>query len=305
MEIKKVSIIGQGALGILFGHQMSKHMPREDLRFIADAERIARYQKEAVYCNGERCDFQYVAPGEQCEPADLLLFTVKYNALKDAVAAVKNHVGPNTIILSLLNGISSEGIIAEIYGMEHILYCVAQGMDAVKEGNALTYHNMGLLSFGSGENGVVSEKERAVSEFFTKVEIPHEIPADMKHRMWGKFMTNVGVNQTSAVYGCNYGCLQAEGPARDMMILAMREVMALSALENVPLTQDDLSYWLHVLSTLNTEGKPSMRQDVEAKRLSEVELFAGAVLAFGKKYVYPTPVNQIFYDKMLAIEKEY
>ncbi len=48
-----------------------------------------------------------------------------------------------------------------------------------------------------------------------------------------------------------------------------------------------------------------MRQDVEAKRLSEVELFAGTVLAFGKKHNYPTPVNQIFYDKMLAIEKTY
>ncbi len=304
MEIKKVSVIGLGALGVLFGHQMRKYMPKEDLRFIADENRIARYEKESVYCNGERCDFQYVAPGEPCEPADLLLFAVKYNALRDAVAAVKNHVGPNTIILSLLNGISSEGIIGETYGMEHVLYCVAQGMDAVKEGNALTYHNMGLLSFGSGETGV-SEKEKAVSEFFTKVEIPHEIPDNMKHRMWGKFMTNVGVNQTSAVYGCNYGCLQTEGPARDMMILAMREVMALSQLENVPLTEDDLSYWLNVLSTLNTQGKPSMRQDVEAKRLSEVELFAGTVLAFGKKHNYPTPVNQIFYNKMQAMEKAY
>lgn len=304
MEIKKVSIIGQGALGILFGHQMRKHMPKEDLRFIADAKRIARYQKESVYCNGERCDFEYVAPDAATEPADLLLFAVKYNALRDAVAAAKNHVGPNTIILSLLNGISSEGIIAETYGMEHILYCVAQGMDAMKEGNALTYHNMGLLSFGSGEQAI-SEKAKTVDRFFTKMEIPHEIPDDMKHRMWGKFMTNVGVNQTSAVYGCNYGCLQAEGPARDMMILAMREVMALSKLENVLLTEDDLSYWLNVLSTLSIEGKPSMRQDVEAKRLSEVELFAGTVLAFGKKHNYPTPVNQIFYDKMLAMETAY
>ena len=81
--------------------------------------------------------------------------------------------------------------------------------------------------------------------------------------------------------------------------------MALSKLENVPLKENDLSYWLNVLSTLNTEGKPSMRQDVEAKRLSEVELFAGTVLAFGIKHNYPTPVNQIFYDKMQAMEKTY
>ena len=57
MTIKKVSIIGLGALGILFGHHLSKKMPKEDLRIIADQERINRYEKEHVYCNGERCNF--------------------------------------------------------------------------------------------------------------------------------------------------------------------------------------------------------------------------------------------------------
>ena len=305
MEIKKVSIIGLGALGILFGNQMRKNMPKEDLRIIADGQRISRYMRDSVYCNGERCDFHYVTPDVICEPADLLIFAVKSGGLNAAISAVKNHVGPNTVILSLLNGISSEAVIGETYGMDKILYCVAQGMDAVKVHNQLTYHNAGMLSFGDVVPGIVSDKAKAVAEFFSKVGIRHEIPVDMQKRMWGKFMMNVGVNQTAAVYGCDYGQVQQEGPARDIMILAMREVLAISEKEGVNLTAEDMAYWLNILSTLSPEGKPSMLQDVEGKRRSEEELFAGTVLTFGKKHGIPTPVNQNFHDKIRFMESAY
>jgi 2-dehydropantoate 2-reductase len=139
MEIKTVSIVGLGALGVMFAHQMAKHLPQSDLRFVADEKRIRRYERDGVYCNGERCRFRYVTPKETGDPADLVIFAVKYKDLPDAVKAVKNQVGPDTVMLSLLNGISSEAIIGETYGMERLLLCVAQGMDAVKDGNRLTY----------------------------------------------------------------------------------------------------------------------------------------------------------------------
>ncbi|MED4351285.1 2-dehydropantoate 2-reductase [Schinkia azotoformans] len=305
MEIKKVSIIGLGALGILFGHHLSKRMPKEDLRIIADKNRIQKYQTDGVYCNDERCDFNYISPEEACEPADLLIFTVKFNGLQDAIKAVKNHVGENTIIISALNGISSEGVIGDAYGTDKVLYCVAQGMDAVKVGNKLTYANMGMLVFGDREPGIISEKVKAVKAFFEKTEFAHEVLTDMKEKLWGKFMLNVGVNQTVAVYESNYGEIQKDGPARDMMIAAMREVAMLSEKEGITLTEDDITYWLDVLSKLSPEGKPSMAQDVEARRFSEVDLFAGTVLELGKKYGIPTPVNKELYDRITKIESEY
>lgn len=305
MEIKKVSIIGLGALGVLFGNRLSKAMPKEDLRIIADRDRIERYERENVYCNGELCDFYYLAPGEPCEPADLLIFAVKFNNLKDAIKDARGHVGKHTIILSLLNGITSEGIIGETYGMDKILYCVAQGMDAVKVGNKLTCHHIGMLCFGDGVPGIISQNAKAVANFFDKTGVPYEVDTDMQKRLWGKFMLNVGVNQTVAVYESNYGEIQKDGESRDTMIAAMREVISLSQKEGVNLTEDDLSYWLHVLSTLNPEGKPSMRQDLEAKRYSEVELFSGTVLSLGEKYGVRTPVNQKLYDKVRSMESQF
>lgn len=305
MEIKKVSIIGLGALGILFGNQLAKNMPKEDVRVIADENRMKRYETEGVYSNGEHCQFHYVSPEKIVEPADLLIFTVKYHGLKDAIQAVKNHVGKDTIILSALNGISSEAIIGETYGMDNVLYCVAQGMDALKVGNQLTYENMGMLCFGDREPGIISEKVKSVAEFFKKTGVPYDIETNIAKRQWGKFMLNVGVNQTVAVYQTNFGEVQKEGQARDVMIAAMREVIALSEKEGIHLNEEDLQYWLKILGTLNPKGKPSMAQDVDAKRYSEVELFAGTVIEIGKKHGVHTPVNHELYSRIKEIESKY
>jgi len=305
MEIKNISIIGAGALGILFGHHLSKKIPKQDLRFIADQERIQRYQQEGIYCNEEQCDFQFVTPEESCEAADLLIFTVKYEGLKDAIQSVKHHVGEHTIILSALNGISSEAMIGETYGLDKVLYCVAQGMDAVKVGNRLTFDHMGMLCFGDRRPGEISEQTKSVAAFFEKTELPFEIDTNMVKRQWGKFMLNVGVNQTVAVYRSNYGEIQRDGQARDTMIAAMREVIALSEKEGISLTEADLDYWLNVLSALSPDGKPSMAQDVEAGRYSEVELFSGTVLRLAEKYGVDTPVNKGLYEKIKSIESRY
>jgi 2-dehydropantoate 2-reductase len=305
MEIRKVSIIGLGALGILFGNHFAKRMPKEDVRIIADRKRMDKYKKEHVYCNGEPCDFHYITPEEPCEPADLLIFTVKYEGLQDAVQAVQHHVGKDTIILSALNGITSEGIIGQVYGLDKMLYSVAQGMDAVKVGNKLTYDHMGMLCFGDQKPGMISDKVKTVAAFFDNIDFPYEVDTNMNKRIWGKFMLNVGVNQTVAVYKSNYGEVQREGEARDTMIAAMREVITLSEYEGVNLTEDGLNYWLSVLATLSPEGKPSMAQDLEARRYSEVALFAGAVLEMGEKHQIPAPINKKLYDTIKSIEGTY
>lgn len=305
MEIKTVSIVGLGALGVLFGNHLSKHMPKGALQIVADSERIERYRRDGIYCNGERCDFEYVAAEDTGATADLIIIAVKYDGLEGAIEAVKNKVGPETIILSLLNGITSERIIGEAFGAEKVLFSVAQGMDAVKVGSSLSYVNMGQICFGGDESGVQNEKVYAVKRFFEKTELPHELVFVMQKKLWSKFMLNVGVNQAAAVYGCDYGGIQKQGDARATMIAAMREVMQLSEKEGYPLTEEDLDYWLEVLSKLSPNGKPSMRQDIEARRKSELELFSGTVLELGKKHGIPCPINQMLYDTIKEIESTF
>jgi 2-dehydropantoate 2-reductase len=305
MEIKKVSLIGLGALGVLFAHQLSEQLPKDGLRIIADSERITRYRRDGIFINGRRLDFNYVTPEEPCGPADLLMIAVKFNDLDDAIRAVRNHVGPDTVILSILNGISSEEIIGRTYGMDKLLLCVAQGMDATKTGNKLICHSRGFLFFGDAEPGVVSEKAKAVDDFLTRMGVAHEIPADMRRHQWSKFMLNCGCNETTAVYLCDYEGIQKGGRYRDTMIAAMEEVLALGVKEGVRLTRDDIPYWENVLAGLNPKGKTSMQQDVEARRPSEVEMFGGTVMALSAKHGIPAPVNRMLYEKLKEIERGY
>lgn len=65
----------------------------------------------------------------------------------------------------MLNGVSSEEILAERFGETNILYCTAQGMDAVKVGNALTYAHAGMIVLGEKLPGEITPRVQAVADF--------------------------------------------------------------------------------------------------------------------------------------------
>ncbi|MDF2881792.1 MAG: 2-dehydropantoate 2-reductase [Clostridiaceae bacterium] len=305
MEIRNVSIVGLGALGTMYGKYFSDKLPKNQVRIIANQSRIDKYEHNGIYCNGEHCDFNYVLPEERQKPADLLIFSVKFNQLQQAIKDAAHQVGQNTIILSVLNGISSEEIIGKAFRMEKMLYCVAQGMDAVKIDNELNYKNMGMLCFGEQNNTLWSNKVTSVAEFFNSTDFPYEVPMNMNHKMWGKFMMNTGVNQTVAVFSTNYGGIQAEGEPRNIMIAAMKEVISISQKAGINLDESDLRYWLDVLSKLNPIGMPSMGQDMAAHRKTEVDLFSGTAITLGKKYNVPTPTNEWLYQKVQDMERNF
>lgn len=304
MKIEKVAIIGMGALGTMYGNYIVSKIGKENLRFIADKNRIERYRRDGVYCNGEKCDFEYVDTCDSTFKPDLLIFAVKFTALESAIKDAENFVSDNTIILSVLNGITSEEIIGEHFGMEKMLYCTVQGMDAVKTLNKLTYYHMGNITFGEKDN-TISEKVKIVKQFFDEIGLDSEVPSDMMARMWSKLMLNTGVNQSAAVFKGNYGTMVKEGIARDVMIGAMKEVLECAHAEGVNLSEKDIQKWLDVLKTLNPEGKPSLRQDTEAHRKTEVELFSGTIISLGKKLNIQTPYNDFLYKGIKEIEESY
>lgn len=304
MTIQTVSLIGLGALGIMYADKLSQALPYDKLRIIADKARITRYQQEGIYCNDKLCHFNYIEPNVAVEPCDLLIIATKFNGLEHAIEAVRSQVGEHTIIISLLNGVSSEQYLIEQFGEGKILYCVAQGMDATKTANRLHYNSSGLLCFGVSDPQYQYNVSK-LAEFLTRMNIAYEISSNIIRHLWSKFMFNVGVNQVIAVYGGHYANAQQEGPVRQTMIAAMNEVRLISEKNGINLTQQDIEYWLKVLTKLGPAGDPSMRQDVDAKRVTEVELFAGSVIHFAKKYAIAVPVNEQLYQQIKHIEATY
>lgn len=304
MRIDTVAIVGLGALGVMYGHHLSKALPDGALHAVADEKRIEEYRSSGITCNGEPCTFQYWTP-EAAQAADIVLVAVKQPGLQSAIQTMKHLVGEHTVILSLLNGIISERMLADSFGSDRLLLCTAQGMDALREGRSVSYANMGWLVFGDMVPGLPSDKAQSVAAFYEKTGVPYILADDMPHRLWSKFMLNCGVNQVLAVYGKSYADVQQPGRLRDLMLAAMHEVMELARKEGIVLSEEDVGGWMKLLATLNPAGKPSMQQDVEARRKSEVELFAGTVTRLGRKHGVPTPVNDDLYRRILEIESGY
>ena len=300
--MQAVGIIGLGALGVLFGQRLLENSA--DVRIIADLARAEKYRKQGVTCNGAPVDFRYVTP-EEAESVDLMIFATKEGGLQNAMETASGFIGENTLILSVLNGVSSEETIAARFGEKNVLYCTAQGMDAVKVGNALTYAHAGMIVLGEKQPGEITPRVQAVADFLNAHGVTAQSVGDMVRRQWGKLMLNVGINQTVMVFEGDYGTVQKPGKPRDIMIAAMREVQKLANLEGYPIDDAEFDDWVKLADSLSPAGKPSMRQDGEAHRKSEVELFAGTIIRRAEKYQLDVPINRWLYDTVKKMEAAY
>lgn len=299
--IGTISIIGAGALGAVYA-AMLYDMEPGCVAFVAGGERAGRLHREGVVVNGKPYHIPVISPEERIVPADLVIVAVKYQHLDDAIRDMKNRVGAETLILSVMNGIESEERIGAVYGMEKALYCVSVGIDALREGNRVIYTTQGKLFIGEAANPVLTKRVRRVQALFDQAGIVYETPPDMLRILWWKFMINVGINQASAVLRAPYAVFQAGGEARELMEAAMREVVRLAGKAGVDLSEADVSSFDPFLFRLNPQGKTSMLQDVEAGRKTEVEMFAGQVIELGRRYGVPTPVNQRLFAQIRKIE---
>ena len=142
-----------------------------------------------------------------------------------------------------------------------------------------------------------------MKELFEKADIPYNIPEDMLHELWWKFMVNVGINQISAVLKAPYGVFQKVKDAEELMKTASNEVIQLSCKAGINLKADAINEFIKVLSKLAPEGKTSMLQDIEAGRKTEVDIFSGTVIELGKKYGVATPVNNMLYKMIKTMEQ--
>ncbi|MCX5834475.1 MAG: ketopantoate reductase family protein [Deltaproteobacteria bacterium] len=299
--IKSVYIIGAGAVGAAYAGLLFE-MDKNNVAFIAAGERGERLRNQGVIVNGRHYPIPVFHPKEISSPADLVIVAVKHHHLDQAIGEMRKAVGDETTIISVMNGIDSEERIGSVYGMEKVLYAINVGIDALREGNRVTYRSQGKLLFGEARNPVWTERVRRVKEFIDRVGIVCEVPDDMIRTLWWKFMINVGINQVSAVLGGSYSVFQTSSRARELMASAMQEVIQLAAEAGVHLTDEDVGNWYAVLDSLNPSGKTSMLQDVEAGRKTEVEMFAGKVIELGRRYGVPTPVNERLFEEIRRLE---
>ena len=243
-----------------------------------DDARFERHANDALTVNGKPCALKSVR-ASKATPADLVILTVKTTGLDQALKTMERVVGPNTLIASLCNGITSEQKIAERFGWEHTVLGICQGMDAVFLNEELTFTNTGEIRFGAA-TGTDPATITAIDELYTRCGIAHTVESDIAHRMWAKLMLNDGINQTCMAYGGTYGSATEPGSEqRRCFVSAMRETLAVANAEGVELTEADLTQMVHLIEGIDPPACPRSAQDRIAQRKTEVEEFAGTIAA--------------------------
>ena len=302
MKIKSVLMAGAGAVGLPTAETIFKAEP-QSISILAKGERLERYQKKGLWVNGEKLDFHF----SHGEIADLIIIACKFYHLDQIIEDIGPSVGKDTIILSILNGISSEEIIGSKLGHQRLPLAMILGTDALFKDGEAKYSRKGIIHFGDAE-GKNGDREEAIKEFFTRTGVGFELEHDMKRALWYKYMFNVGANQTTAILRLPYSAIQNKGElgeipeARLLCEKGMQEVIAIANAEGIDLNKDDMENYLEKINLLDPTSYTSMCQDVLAGRKTELEMFSPTIMKLGKKHNIPVPVNEIFYLQLRTIE---
>ncbi len=304
MKIRKVTLIGLGAMGVFFAPKLNDFLGKDNFKVLAGGERRQRIENNGVTVNGKKHYFTVIAPESEAEPADLIIIAVKDTGLNQAIQDIRNQVGHDTQILCVMNGVDSEEQIAAVYGWEHVLYSYMRVSIVMKDGIANFDPEVGKVHFGEAKNIELSARVNEVKELFKACGINYMIDQDMIRGIWFKFMCNVGENLTCALLGISFGAYRVSDHANAIRRQAMREVVEIANRFKIDLSEDDIERQEDTIRNLPMANKPSTLQDLENGRPTEIEMFAGKVIRLGEELGVSTPLNWMFYHGIKVYEEK-
>lgn len=218
--------------------------------------------------------------------ADLLIVAVKATALTAAARSAGAMVGPDTIVVPMLNGvpwwfvggmqlnsIDPDGSIAQALPFEQILGCVvhascsrsAEGVVMVKHADKL------IIGEPDGES---SERLARIQALFERAGLRPDPTGNVRRAMWYKLWGNATINPLSALTRATCDKILADPQCRAWMLEGMAELAAVGAALGCPIGESGEER-MAVTARLGA-FKTSMLQDVEAGRPIELEALLGA-----------------------------
>ncbi len=188
-DIARIVFAGIGAIGAPYARCILRNRRDIAVSALVPAGKAASYLADPVTVNGELLPIPVEQGDDAAEPADLAIVAVKRRDLESAIDLLRPRVGETTQIISLLNGIDSEELLAASFGWDHVLYATCVGMDSNRSGHAIVLNALGAIHFGEAVNEApFTPRVGAVAGLFESARIPYRIPGDMLHELWWKLM---------------------------------------------------------------------------------------------------------------------
>lgn len=303
----KICVLGAGALGCAIGGVLAESgceltlvtrnaahvdaMNRDGLRLVEDGVERSVKVRAATGCAG-------------LEPMDLVIVLVKSFDTRRAIEAAAPIVGPNTVVMSLQNGLGHEDELIAVVGRERVmagktyvggvLLAPGQVRIGVKDKETLIGELDGTLSF----------RAQAVAKAFEAAGLACIVSDNILGTMWDKLLVNVATGALAGITGLSYGELYAVPEIEQTALAAVAEAIAVAQAQGVRLSMTDPRQpWIKASAGLPPQFKTSMLQSLEKGSITEVDFINGAVVRQGEKFNLPTPVNRTLVACIKGIER--
>ena len=303
----RIAIVGAGGVGGYFGGRLAKADPDNTFFVVRgatfDAMRTKGLRVESV--NG---DFTLDRVNATDDPrkigtVDAVLLTVKTPSLPDALESIRPIVGRGTIVVPLENGIEAPDEIAAVVGREHaagglcgiIAFIVAPGH--IKHVATEPFAMLGEL------DNTRSERITRLCDAMRAAGIKTDIPPDIEHSMWTKFLFIAPLSAIGAITRVPIGVWRSMPETRAMALAAVRELISVAKARGIDLGAEAEERTMGRFDGLAAEATSSLQRDVMQGKPSELEAQLGAVVRLGHATGVPTPVFELIYHALLPQER--
>lgn len=267
-----MALIGAGAIGGYFIWGLSRIMG-DDFMVVAEGGRRERLKRDGIVINGENYPLNVRTP-QQAHGADLLLIATKYAGLPSALPEIQAVIDDHTIVMSLLNGVDSEEIIARAIPEQQIVnaYMIIASM-RTDEGVVFDPEVTTGMRFGEKSTPVKTERCAAIEAFFADKPSHAAFVPDIMTQQWRKFARNISMNLPQAILGVGIGAYEDSEYLLAYSKKLEDEVRTVAAAYGYPLKpleRPNMGY--------RKASRYSTLQDLDAGRHTEIDMFCGVLM---------------------------
>jgi 2-dehydropantoate 2-reductase len=290
--VMRVLVLGAGALGGYFGGRLAAS--GADVTFLVRPGRQAALARHGLVVDSPLGDLRLPVRTMTAETLaghfDTILLTAKAYDLDAAIAAIAPAVGPDSVILPLLNGIAHLDRLDAAFGAEHVLGGVAI-IGATLTESGVVRHLTPAAALACGErSGTISERVRAIAELFTAAGVETTASAAILSDMWEKFVMITALAGMTCLMRGSVGEIMAAADGESLMIELIEECELVAAAAGYPPRPQRRAQYRAVLTERGSDFSASMRRDLEAGPRTEYDAILGDMLRRARAFAVPAPL---------------
>lgn len=290
----KIAIFGSGGVGGYFGGKLAA--AGEDVTFLARGAHLAAMQSDGLHIASPLGDVhlprvQATDRPQAVGPVDVVLFTVKLYDVEASAASLAPMIGPDTVVITLQNGVDAMDMVASHVGAEHVAGGAAYIVVVIDKPGHLRHTTAQQLVFGE-RDGRRSDRLVRFEQAGLEAGFQAKASTDVEADLWTKFVRLATWSGMTTVTRSPMGVLRDTPATLEMMMAAIQEVIDVGTAKGVKFPPDLMDGTLSLIRNFPANSKSSMLEDLERGRRLELPWLSGTVVRIGKEVGVPTPIHQ-------------